>query len=125
LCGWLLPGPKMLVPAGAPFVVAICAAVLPLPYFFDASACPAPAAVGESDRHVTDPALPPVVQDVFLSVAFVGFMPGSAVEFCAALPCAVSVVAAAAFFSWRGAFAEFPGFERLAHLGNTGCKRDR
>jgi hypothetical protein len=31
LCGWLLPGPFTSVPAGAPLLLAICAAVVPFP----------------------------------------------------------------------------------------------
>jgi hypothetical protein len=31
LCGWLLPGPRISVSAGAPRPTAICAAVVPLP----------------------------------------------------------------------------------------------
>jgi len=43
LCGWLLPGPCRTVLGAAPFWIAICPAVLPLPYSFvlsdDAAAC--------------------------------------------------------------------------------------
>ncbi|MGH2971960.1 MAG: hypothetical protein ACRDLE_07535, partial [Gaiellaceae bacterium] len=37
LCGWLLPGPVISDPDGAPLPFATCAAVVPLPYRLEAS----------------------------------------------------------------------------------------
>ena len=95
LCGWLLPGPYTVVPAGAPLPFAICAAVVPLPYRFDASGCAAVcavAAVVALDVHVAlDPVPPPVVQDVLclpLAVELVGLTPDCAgFAFASVPPC--------------------------------------
>jgi hypothetical protein len=82
LCGWLLPGPKMVAPACTPFDAATCAAVFPLPYCFDesafAEACTVAAAVAVL--------LPDAVHVVELSyvhlaplfVLFAGFIPALA-----------------------------------------------
>jgi hypothetical protein len=86
------------VSAGAPREFAICAAVWPLPYFFDESglladdefAAPLPSAV----QVALDPWPPPVEQLVPLAVAFVGFTPDWVPEFWLALPFASVPVAA-------------------------------
>jgi len=73
LCGWLLPGPVMSVPAGAPRETAICAAVLPLPYRFETSG---PAfGVPACAVHVAAPADPPVRQCVQCVVVELGLTP--------------------------------------------------
>jgi hypothetical protein len=80
-----LPGPSIWVLAGAPREFAICAAVWPLPYFFDESglladdafAAPLPSAV----QVALDPWPPPVEQLVPFAVAFVGFTPDWVPEF--------------------------------------------
>jgi hypothetical protein len=72
LCGWLLPGPWMSVPDGAPRSFAIYAAVLPLPYRFEASLFD-----DVVDVHVAELSWPPPVeQSVFLCVVLLGFSPG-------------------------------------------------
>jgi hypothetical protein len=88
LCGWLLPGPMTVVPAGAPRDTAICAAVLPLPYRFDTSDLPEaiPAVLELDGAQVTEEPLPPVVQLVLCVVAFVGFIPAAEPAFWLALP---------------------------------------
>ena len=59
------------MPDGAPLPFAICAAVLPLPYCFEASAL-----VDVVDVHVAEvPCPPPVLHDVFLAVVLLGLMP--------------------------------------------------
>ena len=71
MCGWLFPGPVICVFAGAPLPFAICAAVWPLPYRFEASGLE-----DLSDVHVAEPPCPPPVEhDVFLSVVSLGLMP--------------------------------------------------
>jgi len=80
LCGWLLPGPKMVAPACTPFDAATCAAVFPLPYCFDesafAEACTVAAAVAvllPDAVHVVELSY---VHLVPLFVLFAGFIPG-------------------------------------------------
>jgi hypothetical protein len=101
LCGWLLPGPYTVVPAGAPRELAICAAVLPLPYFLDASALAADvafvAAVPAAVQVALEPLPPPVEHVVRFAVAFVGFTPADPFAFCAALPFWVDCCEVAAF----------------------------
>jgi hypothetical protein len=83
--------------------MAICAAVEPLPYRFDASLVPTcAAAVFElAGAHVTAEPLPPAVHDVSFDVLFVGFTPAVVAEFWLALD-GVSLL-------WPGAFPELPG----------------
>jgi hypothetical protein len=68
LCGWLLPGPNSVVPAGAPLPFAICAAVPPLPWRFEASEWAAVCTVAAPDpadaQVALDPLPPPVEQEV-------------------------------------------------------------
>jgi hypothetical protein len=92
--------------------LAICAAVLPLPYRLDESgfdaddglAAPVPVAA-----HVAlEPEPPPVEHVVPFAVAFVGFTPAWVPAFWDALPFAL--VGDAPFLAWPGGtFAEFPG----------------
>src|SRR5207249_5060061 len=93
--------------------VAICAAVEPLPYRFDASFVPTcAAAVFElAGAHVTAEPLPPVVHDVSFDVLFVGFMPAVVAELALALPLFAELALADDVESllWPGAFPEFPG----------------
>jgi hypothetical protein len=90
LCGWLFPGPNNVVPAGAPREFAICAAVVPLPYRFDASRFPADcafaAAVPVGVQVALEPEPPPVEHVAPFAVAFVGFTPACGPAFWAALP---------------------------------------
>src|SRR5207253_1299559 len=105
LCGWLLPGPCREAPV-APLLRAICAAVVPLPYRFDASPFPFVVAFAPVEVH---PVLV-TVQWVSWAVAFVGLTPVVEGEFCEALPPPFDE-AVEAFFCCPGAFAEFPGAE--------------
>ena len=78
MCGWLLPGPLIVVPAGAPRLLAICAAVLPFPYRFDASAF---VVFGFDDVQVAlVPVPPPVVHFVQCSVELLGLIPGAELD---------------------------------------------
>jgi hypothetical protein len=88
LCGWLLPGPLIGVPAGAPRETAICAAVFALPYRFETSDLPEamPAVFPALGVQVADEPLPPVLHSVLCVVAFVGFIPDCVPAFWAALP---------------------------------------
>jgi hypothetical protein len=120
LCGWLLPGPKIVAPACTPFDAATCAAVLPLPYCFDESALPEACTVAAAEAVL----LPDAVQVVELSyvhlvplfVLFAGFSPGVVAEaFVPALAepetwarFCVCADAVADCFSCPGAAAELP-----------------
>ena len=112
------------MPGAAPFLAAIWAAVLPFPYFFDASAFPeAGAETGPVEWQVTAEPLTPVAHDVFFAVSFAGFTPGSEGELwlppplLAELPFPVVALALAASAGavatesllCPGAFPEFPG----------------
>lgn len=117
MCGWLLPGPFNVTPL-PPRDVAICEAVVPLPYCFDESAFEPPV-------HVVLPPAPwPVTHDVFFDVLFDGLTPGSAGEEaagaaggCATVAAGAGVVATGAdcgadgafFFTCPGASADLPG----------------
>ena len=84
LWGWLLPGPVITVPFGAPRLTAICAAVRPLPYRFEASA-------GEPAVPFEQVVFGPTTQCVQCFVVGPGFTPGAAEddvldELCAAEP---------------------------------------
>jgi hypothetical protein len=123
LCGWLLPGPKIVAPACTPFDAATCAAVLPLPYCFDesafAEACTVAAAVAvplPDAVHVVELSY---VHLVALFVLFAGFIPGVVADaFVPALAepdtwawFCVCADAAADCFSCPGAVAELPWSE--------------
>src|SRR5438046_1916535 len=102
----------MTVPAGAPRPFAICAAVLPLPYRFDASAL---VVFGFDDVHVAlVPVPPPVLHFVQWSVELLGLMPGAVSDWatgCAASACGCAACGCAgspACFTCPGAFAELP-----------------
>src|SRR5206468_2482194 len=106
LCGWLLPGPCTL-PDVAPFCRATSAAVVPLPYRFEASPAPIVVAFAPVEVHP----LLVSVQLVSCDVAFVGLTPFVDAEFWLALPPPApldSVEAVSVFLTWPGAFAEFP-----------------
>ena len=100
LCGWLLPGPLIIVPPGAPRLFAICAAVLPLPYRFDASGFDE-----VFDEQVAlVPVPPPVVQLVLWSVVLLGLTPGALCDW--AVFCAGAVFCAA---GWLPELCAWPG----------------
>jgi hypothetical protein len=108
------------VPAGAPRLFAIWAAVEPFPYRFEASAwaevCAVAAFEPDELQVALDPVPPPVEQDVLwfpCAVELVGLTPDcDGLLFASAPPCvdALELVSEVwSFFSWPGAFAEFPG----------------
>jgi hypothetical protein len=83
LCGWLLPGPWSVAPA-PPRETATCAAVAPLPYFFDVSGfVDDPPGALDDGVHVAAPGFPPTAHDVFFAVVFDGFTPPFAAASCA------------------------------------------
>lgn len=77
LCGWLLPGPYKVAPF-PPRETAICAAVFPFPYHFDASPWPFEVAFVSVDAQVVAPIEPPAVHDVLFCVLLDGFTPDDA-----------------------------------------------
>ena len=91
LCGWLLPGPVISVPFGAPRPTAICAAVLPLPYRLETSAFVAGVPACAVQLAVPVPA-PPVRQWVHFVVVLLGLTPA----------CVLDDAAAPACFDWPG-----------------------
>jgi hypothetical protein len=102
----------MTVPAGAPLLVAIWAAVWPFPYRFDESLRPAETVLAAVTPllavHVAlEPLPPPVVHCVLFAVLFAGFTPAWADVFEFALVLLETDVVDDDFV-WPGAFAEFP-----------------
>jgi hypothetical protein len=96
LCGWLLPGPVIVVPSGAPRLTAIWAAVWPLPYRFETSDLPPGVPWAAVQLALPVPA-PPVVQCVHLLVVLLGFRPGLDSVPSLALIVLVTVVSCTAF----------------------------
>ena len=97
LWGWLLPGPCRIVDGAAPFAIAICPAVLPLPYSF--------VLFDEAASWVS------------FAVLFDGFTPSlfagsdSATTTAASTGADAAGAASASFFSCPGAFSDFPDDE--------------
>ena len=120
-----------MVPAGAPRLLAICAAVDAFPYRFEASlwaaVCVVAAFEPDEVQVALEPVPPPVEHDVLWfpwAVELVGFTPDcDASAFASAPPCVeppVAVVEAPwSFFACPGAFAEFPDAWEAVPLAET------
>jgi hypothetical protein len=109
--------------------LAICAAVDAFPYRFEASlwaaVCVVAAFEPDEVQVALEPVPPPVEHDVLWfpwAVELVGFTPDcDASAFASAPPCVEPPVELEAwsFFSWPGAFAEFPGLWETVAVAET------